>query len=262
MSGGFRFAVFLTVLVVMAFLEWAFPRRELSVSRVSRWSVNAALIVIDGAAVKLMAALPVPLAAVTATWWAQKNGLGLFPRLGLRHGSPLEMVASILVFDFAIYLQHWASHRIPLLWKFHSVHHVDRDLDVTSALRFHPVEIVLSMVYKVALSLALGPSPHAVVLFEAILNAGAMFNHANFALPFDSWVRSLVVTPDMHRIHHSIRTSETDSNYGFNLSLWDRMCGTYVAEPVNGQLGMKIGLEEEQHRVMGLWTTLMFPFTQ
>jgi len=158
----------------------------------------------------------------------------------------VEIIVALVVLDFAIWLQHVLSHRIPLLWRFHQMHHADTDIDVSTALRFHPLEIALSTLYKVAWVLLLGPSAVAVVLFEVILNGCAMFNHANVALPawLDRIVRRLIVTPDMHRIHHSVLPREHHTNFGFNLSIWDRLLGTYTEQPAAGHVAMRIGLAE------------------
>jgi len=159
-----------------------------------------------------------------------------------------KVVMALLVLDLAIWAQHLASHKIPLFWRLHQVHHADRDIDVTTAVRFHPVEIALSMLWKIVVVVVLGASPLAVFLFEVILNACAMFNHANIALPrtLDRVLRLLIVTPDMHRVHHSVLRSEHNRNYGFNLSLWDRLFRTYLAQPQAGHQDMTIGLDPYQ----------------
>ncbi|MDY7098154.1 MAG: sterol desaturase family protein, partial [Pseudomonadota bacterium] len=160
----------------------------------------------------------------------------------------VEVLIAIVLLDFAVWAQHVASHKIPILWRFHKVHHADRDIDVTTGARFHPVEILLSMLYKLACVIVLGPAAVAVFLFEVILNASAMFNHSNVRLParFDALLRSLIVTPDMHRVHHSAIQRETDSNYGFFLSLWDKVFGVHIAQPELGHDRMVIGLDEYQ----------------
>lgn len=185
-----------------------------------------------------------PLAAVGVAVLAGEKGWGLFQVLHLP--ALLTIPLSLLMFDFVIYAQHRLFHAAPLLWRVHRMHHSDLDLDATSALRFHPIEIILSMLVKMAAVLALGAPPVAVVLFEIILNATAEFNHANLALPggLDHALRMVLVTPDMHRVHHSVRRAETDSNFGFNLPWWDHLFGTYKADPAEGQVGMALGLEE------------------
>lgn len=237
-----RFAAFAAVLAAMAALEVLIPRRPLSASKARRWLTNFAIIAIDTVIVRLMGALAVPLAAVAAAVWAEGAGWGFF---NLLDWPPwVEIVVSIVVLDFAIWLQHLVSHKVPLFWRLHQMHHADVDVDVSTAIRFHPIEIALSMLWKIVCVLALGPSALAVVAFEVILNASAMFNHANVKLPawLDSVLRPVIVTPDMHRIHHSVIRREHDTNYGFAFSVWDRLFGTYTAEPEGGQAGMRVGL--------------------
>ncbi|MBL4599180.1 MAG: sterol desaturase family protein, partial [Rhizobiaceae bacterium] len=168
-----------------------------------------------------------------------------------------------LVLDFAIWFSHLASHKVPIFWRIHRMHHSDIDIDVTTAIRFHPVEIILSMFWKYLIVLALGAPAASVLVFEIVLNGGALFNHANFKLPLsiDKVLRLLIVTPDMHRVHHSIIRKETDSNYGFNLSIWDRMFGTYIDQPSKGHDEMTIGLKEWQdEKPARLDWILMVPF--
>ena len=193
-----------------------------------------------------MALLAVPLAAVAASFFAKERELGLLNQVDWPYW--LKVLIALLVLDLAIWFQHLVSHKMPIFWRLHQVHHADRDIDVTTAVRFHPVEIALSMLWKIAVVVPLGAPPFAVFLFEVILNACAMFNHANIALPawLDRALRIFVVTPDMHRVHHSVLRSEHDRNFGFNLSLWDHLFGTYLAEPKAGQQGMTIGLTPYQ----------------
>ena len=252
-----RLTVFLTVFAAMAVFEIAVPRRALVVSKVRRWTTNLALVALDTVVLRVV----FPMAAVGVALYAQGEGIGLFTLAGL----PLWLagVAGFVALDFAVWLEHWASHKLPLLWRIHRMHHADRDIDVTTALRFHPLEIVLSMVWKAAVVLVLGIPPVAVLVFEVVLNGAAMFNHANLRLGerLDSLLRVLVVTPDMHRVHHSVVQSETDSNYGFNLSVWDRLFGTYVAQPRGGHEGMTIGLETWQdEKPSGIVWSLLLPF--
>jgi sterol desaturase/sphingolipid hydroxylase (fatty acid hydroxylase superfamily) len=248
-----RFAVFAAVLLTMAALELLLPKRALTSAKTARWLTNFGIVGLATALVRAMAGLPrliaptlLPLTAVAAALWAEKAGVGVLPLLGLSHW--LAVALAIIILDFAVWLQHVISHKVPAIWAFHQVHHADRDFDVTTAVRFHPVEIGLSMLYKMVWVVALGVSPLAVVLFEMILNAGAMFNHANVALPgwLDRALRLVVVTPDMHRVHHSVVRAEHDSNYGFSLSFWDRLAGTYTAQPAGGHQGMAIGLSAHQ----------------
>jgi sterol desaturase/sphingolipid hydroxylase (fatty acid hydroxylase superfamily) len=252
-EAGVRLAVFAIVLVAMAGLELWVPKRALTSAKPTRWITNFSIVGIATLTVRLLAGIPrliaptlAPLTAVAAALWAEAGGVGLLPLLGLT-GWPGGIVAFIGL-DFAIWLQHVISHKVPVFWVLHQIHHADRDIDVTTAVRFHPVEMVLSMLYKIVWVVALGVPPVAVVVFEIILNAGAMFNHANVALPgwLDRSLRLLIVTPDMHRVHHSVLRHEHDSNFGFNLSLWDRVAGTYTDQPEHGHQGMTIGLAPYQ----------------
>ena len=187
-----------------------------------------------------------PAAAVGIAIWAQVQGFGLF---NLIAAPPwLAVIVSIIVLDFAVWLSHLLSHKVPLFWRFHRMHHSDRDFDVTTAIRFHPIEIIVSMGWKVAWVIVLGAPAVAVIIFEIILNGTAMFNHSNTKLPLwlDRVLRMIVVTPDMHRVHHSVFRGETDSNYGFNLPWWDRLFGTYIDQPAEGHDAMTIGLPQWQ----------------
>lgn len=235
-----RLAVFLGVLVVMAGWELAAPRRRQEIPRVLRWTNNLALVVVD----TIILRLTFPILAVGLALMAEARGWGLFNVLDLPLW--LAVLLSILLLDLAIYLQHVLFHAVPGLWRLHRMHHADLEFDVTTGLRFHPVEIVLSMVIKLAVVAALGAPAVAVLLFEVLLNATALFNHANIRLPdgLDRVLRWVVVTPDMHRVHHSIIPAETNSNFGFNLPWWDRLLGTYRAQPKAGHDGMTIGIEQ------------------
>ena len=247
-----RSAVFLGVLGAMALWEVAAPRRRRDIPRLLRWSNNLALVVLDTLAVRLLfPVLAVGLALVTA-----ERGWGLL------HLWPMPewfaFVASVLLLDLAIYLQHVAFHAVPALWRLHRMHHADLETDVTTGLRFHPVEIILSMAIKLAVVAVLGPPALAVLTFEVLLNATAMFNHGNIRLTedLDRRLRLVLVTPDMHRVHHSWRREETDSNYGFNLPWWDRLFGTYRAQPAGGHEAMTVGLEQFRTR-RDLWLDRM-----
>lgn len=235
-----RLAVFLGVLVVMAGWELAAPRRRQEIPRVLRWTNNLALVVVD----TIILRLTFPILAVGLALMAEARGWGLFNVLELPLW--LAVLLSILLLDLAIYLQHVLFHAVPGLWRLHRMHHADLEFDVTTGLRFHPVEIVLSMVIKLAVVAALGAPAVAVLLFEVLLNATALFNHANIRLPggLDRVLRWVVVTPDMHRVHHSVIPAETNSNFGFNLPWWDRLLGTYRAQPKAGYDGMTIGIEQ------------------
>lgn len=232
-----RLAVFLGVLVLMAIWEVAAPRRRIEIPRVIRWTNNLGVVIVDTVLVRLV----YPIAAVGLALFAQQNGWGLFNLVTLP--AWVAILVSIILFDLAIYLQHVIFHKVHYLWRLHRMHHADTGIDVTTGLRFHPLEILISMAIKFAVILVLGPPAVAVLLFEVILNGMAMFNHSNVKLPFalDRALRLIVVTPDMHRVHHSIDRVETDSNYGFNLPWWDRLFGTYIDQPAKGHEGMTIG---------------------
>jgi sterol desaturase/sphingolipid hydroxylase (fatty acid hydroxylase superfamily) len=256
-----RFSVFAGVLLVMALIELAIPRRKLGAPKARRWLTNFSIVAIDTLIVRLMGMLAVPLVAVATAIYAEQHGLGLFNVL--QWPGWLEFLLALLILDLAIWFQHYVSHKIPLFWRLHKVHHADVDIDVSTAIRFHPIEIALSMLWKIVLVLVFGPSAIAVVVFEVILNGCAMFNHANIALPawLDRLLRLVIVTPDMHRVHHSVLRHEHDSNFGFNLSIWDRIFGTYTDQPEKGHDGMTVGLSE--HQTSGptrLFWSLALPF--
>ena len=254
-----RLAVFLVLFVAFASIESIFPRLDRREPRTSRWFTNVSLVVIDTLTLRLLA-IALPLLAVGAAIDATRTGTGLFNQLEWNIWG--EAVLAVLIFDFAIWFQHLITHKIPVLWRLHRVHHADRDIDVTTAIRFHPVEIALSMLLKIGLVYLIGPSAWAIVAFEIILNATAMFNHANLALPLpvDRTMRIFLVTPDMHRVHHSARRSEHDSNYGFSLSIWDRLFKTYVSQPQEGHEGMTTGLQWQDEKPAKLVWSLLLPF--
>jgi len=256
-----RFGVFVSLFAVLATLEAFAPRRARSQPRSTRWVTNWGVTILNTVTLRLIA-FAVPLLAVGAAIDAEAQGWGLFNALSLPLW--LEVVVVILIFDFAIWLQHLITHKVPLLWRLHRVHHADVDMDVTTAIRFHPLEIALSMLLKIGLVYLLGPAAIAIVLFEIILNGTAMFNHSNLALPawMDRAVRKVLVTPDMHRVHHSVHRSEHDSNYGFALSIWDRLFGTYIAQPAAGHDAMQVGLEWQDDRPSQLGWSLALPFAR
>ncbi|MBM1688641.1 sterol desaturase family protein [Sulfitobacter geojensis] len=247
-----RLAAFLGVLIIMVLWEVATPRRRRDIPRVIRWTNNIALVVFDTVILRLT----FPILAVGLAVIAEEQGWGLFNILDVPIG--LSIVASMLLLDLAIYLQHVMFHAVPGLWRLHRTHHADLDFDATTGLRFHPVEILISMGIKLAVVAALGPPAIAVLLFEVLLNSTALFNHGNINLPHrvDRVLRLVVVTPDMHRVHHSVDPRETNSNYGFNLPWWDRLLGTYVAQPLRGHEGMEIGIEQFRTR-RDLWLDRM-----
>jgi len=238
-----RLSVFFGVFLLMALLEVLATKKKLRFGR-SRWTANLGLVVLNTVVARLL----FPAGAVGAALWAQNHDIGLLPMLQLN--DVWTVLLAVLMLDGAIYAQHVLFHRSPILWRMHQVHHADRDIDVTTGLRFHPLEIVLSMLIKIMVVVTLGAPVLAVIVFEMILNGMAMFNHANVRLPkaMDALLRLLLVTPDVHRIHHSVLVHETNSNYGFNLSLWDRCFKTYRAQPEAGHDDMTIGLPEYQQQ--------------
>lgn len=254
-----RLSVFAGLFALFAVIEALAPRRARGQPRTTRWITNWSIVLLDTLTLRLLA-LVLPLLAVGAAVDAQAQGWGLFNALDLPLW--LSIPATVLIFDLAIWAQHLVTHKIPLLWRFHRVHHADRDIDVTTAIRFHPVEIAFSMLLKIGLVYLLGPPAVGIVLFEIILNGTAMFNHANISLPLplDRTLRQVLVTPDMHRVHHSDLRSEHDSNYGFALSIWDRVFGTYIAQPSRGHDEMTIGLEWQDDRPSRLGWLLALPF--
>ncbi|VAW23911.1 Fatty acid hydroxylase family (carotene hydroxylase/sterol desaturase) [hydrothermal vent metagenome] len=239
-EGTIRLAFFLGILIAMAIWELAAPKRRIEIPRVIRWSNNLGVVVLDTIIVRLT----FPIVAVGLALLAQENGWGLFNIIDVPIW--LAIIVSIAVLDLAIYTQHVVFHAVPVLWRLHRMHHADQAIDVTTGLRFHPVEIILSMGIKLLVVFLLGPPAVAVLIFEVLLNGMAMFNHSNIRLPkkLDAILRLFVVTPDMHRVHHSINPKETDSNFGFNLPWWDRLFGTYIAQPKKGHDDMIIGIEQ------------------
>ncbi|MEM6899347.1 MAG: sterol desaturase family protein [Pseudomonadota bacterium] len=239
-----RFGSFALIFLLMATLELVEPRRSLNGSKSRRWITNLGILGASTLLARLMGSFAVPLVAVGMAAIATTNGWGLFNFIELPLA--LEIILAIMLLDGAIWLQHVISHKVPFFWRMHRVHHADRDIDVTTALRFHPFEIALSMAYKTGIVVALGPAIWAVILFEILLNGSAMFNHANVQLPqwLDRTLRLVIVTPDMHRVHHSVHRDEHDTNYGFCLSIWDRLFRTYTDLPRDGHEAMKIGLDD------------------
>lgn len=252
-----RLGAFLGVLVLMALWELVAARRELGHSRGRRWLANLGLSVAGSFLVRLI----FPAAAMGVALLAERERWGL-----LNHYHPalaVKVLLSIVVLDLAIYFQHVLFHAVPIFWRLHKVHHTDQDVDASTGIRFHPVEILVSMVIKFAVVAALGPPPVAVVLFAILLNATSIFNHANVRLPraVERPLRWILVTPDMHRVHHSVEVDESNSNFGFNLPWWDRLFGTYRAQPRAGHLEMELGVSELQRpRARGLVDLLALPF--
>ena len=252
-----RLAAFAGVFVVMAAWEWIVPRRKQAIGRTWRWPNNLGVVVVDALFVRIL----FPTAAVGLALIAEAQGFGLFNMVAFPWW--IAVVLSMVILDLAIYLQHVLFHAVPALWRLHRMHHADLDIDVTTGLRFHPIEIVLSILIKFAVIAVLGAPAAAVLIFEVLLNATSMFNHSNVRIPagIDRVLRWFVVTPDMHRIHHSILSRETNSNFGFNLSWWDHLLGTYRAQPEAGHEGMTIGIEQfRDPRELRLDRMLLQPF--
>jgi sterol desaturase/sphingolipid hydroxylase (fatty acid hydroxylase superfamily) len=250
---GFFFGIF----VLVAVLEMLSPRRALTTSKSSRWFANLAMVALNPVSVRLLfPVLPFGMALL-----AEERHWGLFHSLDLPYW--LEVVVSVIVLDLSIYLQHVLHHAIPILWRLHMVHHADLDFDVTTGMRFHPIEIILSMGVKLMTVAALGPPALAVLIFEVAINGTSMFNHSNIRVPerIDRMLRLFVVTPDMHRVHHSVIIRETNSNYGFNLPWWDRLLGTYKDQPDKGHEEITIGLSQfRDPKQLTLPQLLILPF--
>ena len=253
-----RVSFFLGMLALMAVWELLAPRRALTVSKPVRWFNNLALVFLNSFILRLI----FPAAAVGVAAFASEQGWGLLNYYKVPFG--LAVVLSVVLMDMVIYLQHVMVHAVPVLWRLHRVHHADPDFDVTTGARFHPLEILLSMIIKFATIVVLGPPVVAVIVFEILLNATAMFNHSNVRLPsaIDGLLRLFVVTPDMHRVHHSVEDDEANSNFGFNLPWWDRLFGTYRDQPRAGHENMRIGIHQyhEPKQVSWLPGMLWLPF--
>jgi sterol desaturase/sphingolipid hydroxylase (fatty acid hydroxylase superfamily) len=256
-EAAIRLGAFIAVFTAMALWEAVAPRRARSYSRLRRWPSNLSIVALNTVLIRVL----LPATAVSLALAGEKRGWGLLNHLPVPGW--MAVVASVVVLDLAIYFQHVMFHAVPALWRVHRMHHADLDFDVTTGARFHPIEIVLSMVIKFGAVVALGPPALGVLVFEVLLNATSMFNHGNVRIPvpLDRYLRWLLVTPDMHRVHHSIVVNETNSNFGFNLSWWDRLLGTYRAQPGVGHEGMTIGIEQfRQARELWLDRMLLQPF--
>ena len=252
-----RLIAFAGVFVSLAVCEILAPRRKLLTSKVQRWFANLTLIALNPLSVVLI----FPLLPIGLSMFASEQGWGLLNQWALPYW--LEVLIGVVVLDFVVYAQHVLHHAMPVLWRLHMVHHADLDFDMTTGLRFHPIEIIVSMVIKLSAVAALGAPPLAVLIFEIALNSTAMFNHANIRLPgkLDRMLRLIVVTPDMHRVHHSVIIKETNSNYGFNLPWWDRLFGTYKDQPQKGHTDMVIGLSQfRDPQKLTLPRILILPF--
>jgi len=252
-----RLVAFCGIFAVMALWELIGPRRKQTVGRTWRWPNNLGVVLVDTVLVRIL----FPTTAVGLALVANERGIGLLNVVSVPPS--IGVVVSVILLDLAIYFQHVLFHAVPMLWRLHRMHHADLDIDVSTGLRFHPIEILLSMLIKLTVVIALGAPAVAVLVFEMLLNATSMFNHSNVRLPlgFDRLLRWFVVTPDMHRVHHSVLTRETNSNFGFNLPWWDRLFGTYRAQPAAGHETMTIGIEQfRDPRELGLDRMLVQPF--
>lgn len=257
-EGTLRLSVFIGMLFIMGLWEVFAPRRALKLSRLIRWSNNLGLVFLNSILLRLL----FPAAAVGLALFTSEQGWGLFNYL--QWPALVEILLAVILLDFIIYLQHVLVHAVPALWRLHRVHHADIDYDVTTGIRFHPIEIIFSMLIKFAAIATLGPAVVAVIIFEVLLNGMAMFNHGNVGLParLDKLLRLFIVTPDMHRVHHSIEDDETNSNFGFNLSWWDRLFGTYREQPRAGHIEMQIGIRNFNSPTQTNWIhgMLAMPF--
>ena len=257
MEAALRLGIFLGIFVAVACLEIFLPRRPKTGDWRRRWGINIGILLVN----IVVQRFTIGAAAFVTAIYAQQHNWGLFGYLDWPWW--LEAIIAFLLLDFAIYLQHVMSHALPAFWRLHQVHHADLDVDLTTGIRFHPIEIIISMIYKAGLVAALGVDPWVVIAFEATLNGSAVFTHGNIALPekLDRALRYVVCTPDMHRVHHSTIIHETNSNYGFFLSIWDRLCGTMIHAPLKGQLGVELGLAEwRKPEQLGFLRILLMPF--
>jgi len=252
-----RLAFFFGILIAMFLWELIAPRRPLTTSKIARWFSNLGIVLIDSIVVRLV----FPTALVGAALLVQQREWGLFNQFEL--STLLKIFFSVLILDLAIYLQHAMFHSIPLFWRLHMVHHSDMDIDVTTGVRFHPIEIALSMMIKIIVVVLIGPPAIAVLIFEVLLNGTSMFNHGNvrYSQQIDSFLRLFVVTPEMHRVHHSTIRWETNSNLGFSFPWWDRLFGTYRPQPAKGHLEMTIGLDQyKEPKKLTLPWLIVLPF--
>jgi sterol desaturase/sphingolipid hydroxylase (fatty acid hydroxylase superfamily) len=252
-----RLSFFFGILILMTIWEILAPRRRMTASKILRWLSNLGIVLIDTLTIRLI----LPIQAVGMALFVEAHGWGILNNVLLPPW--MRILLGVFGLDFVIYLQHAMFHALPVFWRLHRIHHTDLDFDVTTGVRFHPLEILLSMAIKMAAVVVLGPSAIAVILFEVLLNGTSMFNHGNVRLPkgIDRVLRLLVVTPEMHRVHHSVVIKEHNSNFGFNFPWWDRLTGTYQAQPMRGHEGMTIGLSQfRDPRRLTLPWLLILPF--
>ncbi len=256
-ASGIRLGLFLLVFLILAMSEVRWPRRQLTAGRSQRWAANIGLSFFNSFAIKTL----IPFSGVVSSLWAQEQGFGLFNQLGW--SGWFEFLLFILLFDLTIYWQHRVFHMLPVLWRFHRVHHTDEDYDLTTGTRFHPISILISTILKIGLVIVSGASPLAILSAEIILNLTSMFNHSNICLPkqVDRVLQKIVVTPDMHRIHHSQEKIEHNCNFGFNFSFWDRFFGSYLQDSGQAQENMAIGIVDYQgSATRSLFSLFLQPF--
>jgi len=254
-----RLTFFLSILIILIMAEILFPKKKRIHNRKDRWITNGLITLINTASVNIVH-IAIPLIAIVAAIDVSNGKMGLFNIINFPIW--IEIILTVIILDFIIWGQHLLSHKIPFVWRFHRMHHTDRDLDVTTAVRFHPFEIIFSMFIKITAIYILGASAIAVIIFEIMLNGMAMFNHANLRIPFriENILRKFIVTPDLHRIHHSIYIDEHNKNFGFSLSIWDKIFKCYLDQPRDGHKDMKLGLKWQNDKPTKLGWSLWIPF--
>ena len=254
-----RLTFFLSILIILIMAEILFPKKKRIHNRKDRWITNGLITLINTASVNIVH-IAIPLIAIVAAVDVSNGKMGLFNIINFPIW--IEIILTVIILDFIIWGQHLLSHKIPFVWRFHRMHHTDRDLDVTTAVRFHPFEIIFSMFIKITSIYILGASAIAVIIFEIMLNGMAMFNHANLRIPFrvENILRKFIVTPDLHRIHHSIYIDEHNKNFGFSLSIWDKIFKCYLDQPRDGHKDMKLGLKWQNDKPTKLGWSLWIPF--
>ena len=254
-----RLTFFLSILIILIMAEILLPKKKRIHNRKDRWITNGLITLINTASVNIVH-IAIPLIAIVAAVDVSNGKMGLFNIINFPIW--IEIILTVIILDFIIWGQHLLSHKIPFVWRFHRMHHTDRDLDVTTAVRFHPFEIIFSMFIKITAIYILGASAIAVIIFEIMLNGMAMFNHANLRIPFriENILRKFIVTPDLHRIHHSIYIDEHNKNFGFSLSIWDKVFKCYLDQPRDGHKDMKLGLKWQNDKPTKLGWSLWIPF--
>ena len=254
-----RLTFFLSILIILIVAEILLPKKKRIHNRKDRWITNGLITLINTASVNIVH-IAIPLIAIVAAIDVSNVKMGLFNIINFPIW--IEIILTVIILDFIIWGQHLLSHKIPFVWRFHRMHHTDRDLDVTTAVRFHPFEIIFSMFIKITSIYILGASAIAVIIFEIMLNGMAMFNHANLRIPFriENILRKFIVTPDLHRIHHSIYIDEHNKNFGFSLSIWDKIFKCYLDQPRDGHKDMKLGLKWQNDKPTKLGWSLWIPF--